>query len=130
MLVKESIYEFERGKDPKEILGIGDTLFSEIISEEIRKLMLEFDGNHFEQDFDIKKGSSFSSFYKDHVCFYIAYEKSERRIGFSAGYFGYNLPRLHVKTLAMYINKSKKCKSLKGAVLILKRFIKEYESKN
>jgi len=124
-LVKESI-SFQRGLDPKEVLGIGDPLFLEIISEEVKKIMLEFNGNSFEKESRLEIKESIAGFTIDHIYFYILYEKKEKRIGFKAGYFGYLMPVLG-KRYAQYVNKSRKCKTLKGAVVILKRFIKELE---
>jgi len=120
-LVKESI-SFERGVDPKEILGIGDPIFAVSISEEMKKLMKEFEGNKFEIKTNSIDGEVSCFFNINRIVFYMAFSKNAI-LRFSVGYFGW-YHAVFSKKSSKYLNQSKQCSSVEEAVKILKTYLK------
>jgi hypothetical protein len=100
MLVRESI-SFERGKDPKETLGIGEKRYFYIHSmrEEMNNLMKKYNGKNYYENVDEFHRASFVECEINKLIYYIQYNKksellfrsnNEKSIPlFGSGYFGY-----------------------------------------
>ena len=124
-LVKEHI-SFERGKDPKEVLGIGDPFFQHAITEEVKKIMEEFNGSNFELEVDTIHGEVACFFHINNLQFYISFSKNAI-LRFTTGFFGWGKgwgKSNFSNETSNYFNESKRTDSLKGAIKILKTYLK------